>query len=166
MTSLLPFIDQVELAKQINYEKSWNDLENENVFKNSIPFFLNPALNNMKTESKGFALTHYTANLRLFRVNKAYSLDEISNADGLTNTILLGEIYSNYPAWGSLFNYRDPAKGLNAGPDQLGSPFIGGAVNVIFADGSGKSLSKDIDPQILKALSTPDGGEQVSGVDY
>lgn len=166
MTSVLPYLDQVELAKQVNYEQPWNHSGNESVFKTSVPVFLNPALKNIKTESKGYALTHYTANLRLFRVEKTYSFDEISNADGLANTIMLGGINSNFPVWGSLFNFRDPAKGLDAGPNQLGSPFIGGAVNVIFADGSGKSLNKDIDPQILKALSTPDGGEPISATEF
>ncbi|QDU09268.1 DUF1559 domain-containing protein [Gimesia aquarii] len=164
MTTLIPFLDEIELANQINYEKSWKDSENQTVFTTSLPFFLNPAIRDLSTNSEGYALTHYTANSRVIGIQKSYSLDEISNADGMATTILVGEINGNFPAWGSTSNFRDPVQGLKGGPEQFGSPFK--AVNVIFADGSGKCLSKDIDPQILKALSTPDGGERVSRDDY
>ncbi|QDT98074.1 DUF1559 family PulG-like putative transporter [Gimesia aquarii] len=164
MTTILPFIDEVELSKQIHYDKSWNDPDNQNVFRTNILVFINPVVGDIKTDAKEYALTHYTANSRLMGINKSYSLDEISAADGMTATIMLGEINSNFPAWGSTSNFRDPAKGLKGGPDQFGSPFK--AVNVIFADGSGKSLSKDIDPQILKSISTPDGGERITEDDY
>jgi len=164
MTAVIPFLDQVWLAQQINYEKPWNDPGNQNVFRTNIPEFINPAIDQI-TNSKGYALAHYSANSRLIGSKKSYSLDEVSNADGLANTIMLGEINSNFPAWGSTSNFRDPARGLNGAPDQFGSPYKG-SVNVIFADGSGRSLSKNIDPQILKALSTPNGGEPITGQDY
>lgn len=164
-TTILPYLDQAELAKQINYKKSWNDPENQHVFRTSLPLFINPYFDET-TNSKGYALIHYTANSHLMGSNRAYSLTDISNADGLTDTILLGEIKANFPAWGFPSNFRDPAKGLDGGPDQFGSPNIGGDVNVVFADGRGMSLSKDIDPQVLKALSTPNGGEKISYMDY
>ncbi|WP_298863875.1 DUF1559 domain-containing protein [uncultured Gimesia sp.] len=164
MTAVVPYLDQVGLANQIKYEKPWNDPVNQHIFTTNIPVFINPSIEKT-TDSKGYALTHYTANSRLFGVNKSYSLDEISAADGMAVTIMLGEINSKFPAWGSTSNFRDPAKGLGGGPDHFGSPYEK-SVNVIFSNGSGKFLSKDIDPKILKALSTPDGGEPISRTEY
>ena len=165
MTTILPYVNQVELSQQINEKKSWDDPENETVYKTSLPVFLNPAIQGQAFNSKGYALSHYTANSRVMGLNKSSSLTGISLADGMYYTILLGEINANFPAWGSATNMRDPAKGLHGGPDSFGSPLANGVV-VIFADGSGKVLNKNIDPKILKALSTPNGGETISPKDF
>ncbi|WP_298861192.1 DUF1559 domain-containing protein [uncultured Gimesia sp.] len=165
VTAILPYLNQVELSKQINHKKPWNDPENETVFKTSLPSFLNPGIQGQTFNSKGYALSHYTANSRVMGLNNNSSLSGISLADGMTYTILLGEINANFPAWGSATNMRDPAKGLNGGPDSFGSPSANGVV-VIFADGSGKLLNKNIDPKVLKALSTPNGGETISPNDF
>jgi hypothetical protein len=42
-----------------------------------------------------------------------------------------------------------------------GSPHVGG-VQFLLGDASARMLSRDIDPSILSALLTPDGGEVVS----
>lgn len=165
MTTILPFLGQTELATQIQYEIAWNAPENETVFKTSVPNYLNPGIQSPTMNSGGYALSHYTANSRIFGTNKSLSLTAISAADGLNYTILLGEINANFPAWGSAANMRDPANGLDGGPDHFGSP-TGNRVVVIFADGSGKLLNQNIDPQILKAISTPNGGETISPGDF
>ena len=38
-----------------------------------------------------------------------------------------------------------------------------GIVNITLCDGSARSISHDIDPKLLKALMTIDGGESVEG---
>ena len=165
MTTLLPYLNQVELEKRIDYEKPWNDPANETVFKTSLPAVLNPVIQGQTFNSKGYALSHYTANSRVMGLNQSSNLLGISLADGMSYTILLGEINANFPAWGSTTNMRDPAKGLHGGPDSFGSPTAKG-VPVIFADGSCRLLNKNIDPKILKALSTPNGGETITPNDF
>lgn len=160
MISILPFMDAVELAKQVDYEKPWDAPENEKVFKTQIPIFLNPDIRDQTTNLNGYALTHYTANSRLFGINQLISLNSIGEADGMSNTILMGEIDSYFPTWGSAINMRDPAKGLHVASASFGGPSEKG-VAFIFVDGRGLYLDKDINPQVLKALSTPNGGEKI-----
>jgi prepilin-type processing-associated H-X9-DG protein len=38
--------------------------------------------------------------------------------------------------------------------------------NVLFCDGSVRSVAKDVDPKVLEALTTIDGGEGVSMDDF
>ena len=79
-------------------------------------------------------------------------------ADGAANTIMAGEVVGQLPAWGHPTNWRDPAAGLEGRPDQFGSPWKQG-VNVLLADGGVRTLSRDTDPRVLRALATPAGGE-------
>ncbi|HSG72035.1 MAG TPA: hypothetical protein VLA12_16575, partial [Planctomycetaceae bacterium] len=80
--------------------------------------------------------------------------------DGTSYTILAGEINEGFVAWGTPINTRDPAKGLNKGPETFGSPYPSG-VQLLLVDGSVQLLSNDIDLTVLKALATPTGGESV-----
>jgi hypothetical protein len=79
--------------------------------------------------------------------------------DGLSNTILGGEVIANFKPWGDPVNWRDPADGLAKSPDGFGGPWKGGFTNIFFMDGAVRTIRNDIDPQVLKALSTPAGGE-------
>jgi hypothetical protein len=55
-------------------------------------------------------------------------------------------------------NWRDPMKGINQSPDGFGGPWEHGTA-IVLADGSVRTISKNISPAVLKALSTPNGGE-------
>jgi prepilin-type processing-associated H-X9-DG protein len=87
--------------------------------------------------------------------------------DGLSNTLLAGEVNGNFKPWGYPANWRDPALGINKSPDGFGSPWRRRkGANFLFADGSIHFIQDDIDPVILKALSTPDGGETSNSDDF
>jgi prepilin-type processing-associated H-X9-DG protein len=62
--------------------------------------------------------------------------------------------------WGYPANWRDPALGLNRSPDGFGNG-MGKGANFSFADGSVRFLANAVSPEVLKALSTPAGGEMV-----
>lgn len=160
MTSILPFLDAVELEKQVDYEIPWSAPKNEVVFKSKIQVFLNPEIGIPTTNSGGYGLAHYTGNSQLIGINQTTSLDSIASADGMSHTIMMGEIISYFPTWGSAINIRDPAEGLHGAPASFGSPSKEG-VAVIFSDGSGGYMNRNIDLQVLKALSTPNGGEKI-----
>ncbi|HBL48512.1 MAG TPA: hypothetical protein DDZ90_34530, partial [Planctomycetaceae bacterium] len=109
-------------------------------------------------DATGYKPAHYAANSRVLSANSGMDLRKIK--DGTSYTILAGEVRSGIKAWGDPTNFRDPTEGINRNPRGFGSPFTGGA-HVLMGDGSVRFLSEDIDPDILKALSTPQGGEPV-----
>ena len=91
----------------------------------------------------------------VFRDNVGLSIREI--VDGTSNTIFAGEVVDGFKPWGDPTNRRDPAAGLTGTPETFGG--FNGVVNFLRADGSVMSISEYVDSQVLKAISTPDGGE-------
>jgi prepilin-type processing-associated H-X9-DG protein len=57
-------------------------------------------------------------------------------------------------------NWRDANLGINRSPEGFGAPWTGGA-HFLMADGSARFVSENIDPKLLEAIATPDGGETV-----
>jgi prepilin-type processing-associated H-X9-DG protein len=86
--------------------------------------------------------------------------------DGSSNTIMFGEVAERFQAWGRPGNWRDPALGINKSPDGFGCKPSRGGASFSFCDGSVHYLSEKISPAVLKALSTPDGGEEVKVEDF
>ncbi|MEZ6049456.1 MAG: DUF1559 domain-containing protein [Planctomycetaceae bacterium] len=74
--------------------------------------------------------------------------------------MMVGSIIENLPPWGKPGNWRDSALGINQSPHGFGTPFSQGC-NFVMADGSVRMISRDVDPKILEALGTPDGGEKI-----
>jgi hypothetical protein len=153
-TSLLPYVEQNDLFQQINLGIPWTDPVNAPHFRTKINVYLSP-YSGLPKEDRGFAVSHYAGNARLLGGDVPWSISQIT--DGTANTLLMGEAAGNYKPWGHPANWRDPALGINRTPDGFGSPLNG--ANFAFADASIRFLSEKIDPQVLKALSTPAGGE-------
>jgi hypothetical protein len=78
--------------------------------------------------------------------------------DGLANTLLAGEASSTLRPWGDPDNLRDPALGVNQAADGFGGPDGRGGL-MLLADGSVRFLSRDTDPEVLRALATYAGGD-------
>ena len=162
---ILPYLDQPDLFQQIDFNQPWTAEENRQVFKKRLRVLENPGLNYdfepgdyEQTDRSGYRPAHYAANQRLLGINGGLRIRDIK--DGTSQTIMGGEVKAGIRAWGDPLNFRDPARGINQGPGTFGGPFGSGA-NVLISDGSVRFLSEDIDPGVLKALSTPDGREHV-----
>jgi hypothetical protein len=153
-TLLLPYVERKDLFQQINHGIPWADPLNAPHFRTKIDVYLSP-YSSLPVEDRGFALSHYAGNARLLGGDVPWSIKQIT--DGTANTILMGEAAGNYKPWGEPTNWRDPALGINRTPDGFGSPLKG--ATFAFADASAHFLSEKTDPQVLKALSTPAGGE-------
>jgi hypothetical protein len=81
--------------------------------------------------------------------------------DGMANTLLVGEVNAEFKPWGHPVNWRDPARGINRSPQGFGgTPYASGA-QFSMADGSVRFVSERIHPDVLRALSTPAGGEEI-----
>ncbi|WP_417393818.1 DUF1559 domain-containing protein [Gimesia chilikensis] len=160
---ILPYLDQPDLFQQVDFNQPWTAEENRQVFEKPLRVLENPGLSYdfepgdiQQTDRSGYRPAHYAANQRLLGLNGGLRLRDIK--DGTSQTIMGGEVKAGIRAWGDPLNFRDPAQGINQGPGTFAGPFGPGA-NVLIADGSVRFLSEDIDPAVLKALSTPDGRE-------
>jgi hypothetical protein len=160
-TSILPYIDQPTLYEHIDRSAAWDDPVNREWCGIEVEAFLNPALlsTSETRNAAGYALNHYAANRRLAESRTVTDYDGISRADGGSNTLMYGEAAGHFRPWGQPGNWRDPAEGINTSPDGFGGP-DGGAV-FVFCDNHVRVIAPDIDPAVLRALATPDGGESV-----
>ena len=173
-TELLPYMDQRPLYDTIDMQLPWDAPVNRQPFQTEIQQLLNPGIDGPRNTSYGptpeppeYARSHYSANLHLFGRRNGIAIREIT--DGTSNTLLTGEITDELPAWGEPTNWRDPALGIGTSPGGFKGPWTSGKGHTAlftFADGSVRSISGSIDPQVLKALATPDGGEPLDEDDF
>ncbi|MFO0936173.1 MAG: DUF1559 domain-containing protein [Gemmataceae bacterium] len=161
-TQLLPFIGYQ--ISQIDMTLSWNHPRNQQYFKGPLRTFINPGFRSPQLEdSEGYGLSHYAANFRVMGANTKMTSKQIT--DGTSNTILIGEVNSEFQPWGHPVNWRDPGVGLNRAGQSFGGPPRTNRTLFMMADGTIRSFSNRIDPSILRALSTPNGGETLPGED-
>lgn len=165
-TQLLPFIDDrvyinrgmepVNIYQTIDFNKPWNDPAKKMLFQQKIPLYLNPEIYET-ISAEGYALSHYVGNELLLKKKPGFRIADIK--DGASNTIMAMEIGENFKPWGDPTALANPVDVSGSGKKLAFSE----ASHVLMGDGRVISIPKDIDPTILKALSTPDGGEQVDG---
>jgi prepilin-type processing-associated H-X9-DG protein len=160
--TILPFMEQIELHNRIDFRIPWDDPRNFGPYKSPVNVYLRPGIDRMK-DTAGFALSHYAGNVAVLGGGVPRTFADIS--DGSSNTIMAGEVVSDFKPWGDPTNWRDPALGINRSPTGFGSSAPGGA-SFLFVDGSVRFMKNKIDPRVLKALSTPAGGEKVSSDAY
>jgi hypothetical protein len=153
-TVLLPYLEERELYQAIDLKRPWNDPANLPAMKHEVDGFINPRV---VYEENALPPIHYAANDKLLRAGSKLRPQDIR--DGSSRTILFGEAAGNYKPWGQPGNWRNLELGLNKSRDGFGCPFLRGTCFVM-ADGSTRRLDDDVDPEVLKALSTPAGGEE------
>ncbi len=168
MTALLPYLGHQQVHNSINLFVPFDDPENVDAMQTQIPEFLVAGVDKT-TSIKQFAAAHFAGvggeetdpqgrkiHFGIFDRNSAVKYQDVS--DGLSNTLVAGEIPSNFPAWGEPQNWRKIGDGLNREQRGFGS-VGGGATWFLMGDGSVRQLSSDTDPQILRKMSTRNGGE-------
>ncbi|WP_417391949.1 DUF1559 domain-containing protein [Gimesia sp.] len=151
-TSILPFMDQTGLFEQIDFEKPWNDPVNQPSFQQQVPAYLVPGTEE-KFSPEGYALSHFVGNELLLQQKEGMPLSQIT--DGESNTIMAVDRGDDFKAWGDPANLARPADVI--GPDK--KTLLPGGNLILFSDGRVQFVSNQINPRILKALSTPAGGE-------
>jgi prepilin-type processing-associated H-X9-DG protein len=147
-TLLLPYLSYYQFPQT---DLLWNHPDSTAIFRTPIPEFYNPTLVGADQFDKdGFALIHYAGNSNVLeRESKPERLH--IDKDG-SNTILLGEVNGNFQPWGKPGNLRDPAAGINT-PGGFGGAEGSGGAQFLMLDGSVRFVSKDVDPEVLKALA-------------
>lgn len=154
-TLLLPYVEQDALYRQIDLQVPWHHPKNAPSFRTIVRTYQSPGVNIPFVNE--LAASHYAGNVRVLGAEVGRALPK-DIPDGMTNTILAGEAAGNYRPWGHPMNWRDPAKGLHRSPDGFGGPFRQGTL-FLMCDGGVRVIKNDVSPEVLKALSTPNGGE-------
>lgn len=160
--SIMPFMASGPEYDMIDFNVPWSDPKNADVFRRPYPWYLNPSIP-QTTDNQGFVLTHYAANDQVLFPNSSMSFDNIS--DGLSQTILAGEIADGFLPYAQPGNWRDPAIGINAGARSFGRPTGEGAL-MLMADGRVVLIPNAFNPKLLRAMSTPAGGDKIPEVDH
>ncbi len=174
LVSILPFLEQAPLYDQVNMKAGWESEENSNWFKTVIPTYNHPNFPVNKVD--GYGATHYLGmagvgakgptleandpKAGVFAYNRATHMRDIR--DGTSNTIAVGETTDPGPyAAGGKSTIRPLVKQpyINGG-NGFGSKSVGGA-QFGLADGSVRFISENIDPEVMEALSTINGGEVI-----
>lgn len=155
-THILPYVGY--MSSEIDKKKPWNDAANQKYFKCIIPEFINPDFRSPKLEDKDkYGLNHFAANSRVLTPGQSLKYSQIK--DGQSTTLLLGEVNSAFSPWGRPLNARDPAIGVNRGPNSFGGPNGRRGAHFITVGGSARYIGEDIDSEVLRALSTPADGD-------
>jgi Protein of unknown function (DUF1559) len=155
-TMLLPYVDQGLLFQQINLNQPWNAPQNAWQMRERV-YCYNSALIEQREEG-GYSLSHYSGNVFVLGPTPI-SMRDIT--DGTSTTMMMGEVAHKFKPWGRPDNWRDPSLGLNQSPDGFGSLNPKKVVLFAMADGTVRQIREDVSHEILKALSTPRGGEKV-----
>ncbi|MFN3160941.1 MAG: DUF1559 domain-containing protein [Rubinisphaera brasiliensis] len=173
--SILPFIEQAALYEGMDKDAAWNKGPNQAMSEVHIPVFINP---NQGDDPGRYGQTHYAGiagvgkdapklgvndkGAGMFGYDRKVTFRDVT--DGLSNTMMITEINDNYGPWsqGGKSTLRSLTKKpyIN-GPDGIGSPGQRDTVEVLLGDGSVRSISENIDPEVFEAMSTIRGGEVI-----
>jgi uncharacterized protein DUF1559 len=150
---LLPFVEESALYKQFHLDEPWDSPHNKQLIERMPQIYARP------NGDAGSGMTNYLAPVgegTMWKAGKGTRLAGIR--DGSSNTIMAVEVddeaavpWTKPADWE--FDANDPMQGV--GNTRPGG-FLAG-----LADGSVHLIENGIDPDVLKALITMAGGEQV-----
>lgn len=151
--AILPEIEEVMLYEEFHLDEPWDSPHNRPLADRMPQVYLCPGVDN----SADRTLTHYqvpVGNGTPFEGKQALEFRDFS--DGTSNTILIvevdeGVIWTKPDDWA--YDPSNPTEGV-------GNIRPGGFI-AAFADGAVHLLSNNTDPNILRALFTHQGGEEV-----
>ena len=154
-TVLLPYLDHLHLHEKIDFSQPWNSPRNAEFSKLSISSYFHNVLIEER-EIAGYSVSHFTGNSHVLGA-KEMKLSDIT--DGTSNTLLMGAVTGEFKPWAMPMNCRDPAFGF--GTTSGFADVQGKAVLFVMADGTVRAVRPGIEIDVLRALATPRGGDDV-----
>lgn len=170
--TLLPFMDQKPVFDRYRFAAPWDDLVNEPVAIIPMAIFQCPSrVRQVRPEFLRDAQQRYFSHYAILNGAHTASTGVTVNqiTDGTSNTLLVVEACGVDRVWTNPTDVDIDSQpvGINLpsatrfhSPGWISSHHYDGG-HAALADGSVRFLSKNIDPKILKALVTMDGGESV-----
>lgn len=193
LREMLPYLGDERyfvLKDAFAVEKSWRDPDNLAIGRILVPYFLNPSGGNYYVKEKDIneplAATHFVGmagvgpdaayypksdpRAGIFGYNRQTATEDIK--DGLSNTIFMIEadkaLVGPWIAGGGATVRGTSTAGNDVGRrGGFSSPDFNGkqGVWVLMADGSARFLTKDISPDVFKALCTMAGSDSTGAID-
>jgi hypothetical protein len=167
MTSLLPYLGHMEIYNAIELSKPWNDEANAPAMRQPIPTFLTSTMQHEPTH-RGLAITHFAGvggliqtdqgllPTGIFNKNSAIKVEDVT--DGMSQTLVAGEIARALPAWGDPENWRTIEGPLNKRLSSFGNS-AGTGAHFLQGDGSVRFFSNKTSPKVLQRLATRNAGD-------
>ncbi|MGE3316892.1 MAG: DUF1559 domain-containing protein [Planctomycetaceae bacterium] len=176
LVEILPYVEQSNLYNSIDRTKAWDDAANKAAMQTLVPVYAHPSV--PVIQNNGYAISNYigfagigkdgpklpanSPKAGIFGYNRKTRIADV--LDGTSNTAAVTETKTNTGPWGAAgSSTMRPAtqKPYVNGPDGFGGITPQG-MNVLFADGAVRFISKDIDPKVFEAMITIQGGEAVN----
>ena len=168
---LLPYIDEAALYTHISRDKGWNDPANRNVAATGVKVFLDPqqpvqpgqacyvGIAGLGKDGPTLAVDHKRAGI--FAYDRTTRIRDIR--DGTSNTMMVSEANKDLGSWAA--GGKATIRPLTTKPYINGKDGLGGGsphgCHVLMADGSVRFVSNDVDPSVMEAMATINGGEIV-----
>jgi hypothetical protein len=158
LTASLPYTDRAALYSRYQLARPYDDPANAAVVAEEVEVFVcYDADYSDRSAEGGYGLAHFAGNVRLLGDGGPRTFDGVT--DGLGSTLYAGQIGGFPKPWSNPSNLRDPAAGFGGEPERFGGSVGGGAF--LTCDGSVHFIYEGIDPEVLNALATPGGGEEI-----
>jgi type II secretory pathway pseudopilin PulG len=149
---LLPFIEQDDLYKQFDLTQAWDSPQNRALSDISIPVFQDPSSVDQTPGRTDYLLVTGTGTI--FESGKTVRHADI--VDGSSNTLMVIEVRSGGVRW------AEPRDVDISQPMALPQGNHPNGNLAAFADGSVRFLSKNVNPTLIRQLSTRNGKESVT----
>lgn len=157
--SILPYMDEAPRFNRYNFSDAWDGSSNAALLAPSPRTYLCPSYNSAPGSTNTCYAT-IAGDHTVLGAGKCVSIRDIT--DGTSNTLMVVEACSLNIPWMKPQDIDENSVGVVGNPNGISSKHTGGA-HVLFADGSVRFLSVNVSPQIVDALVTRDGGEQIGG---
>lgn len=160
--SLLPYVEENQLFERYNFSEPWNGSANSSMHSIQLDVFL-CSDNSSRLRDHQRTVTDYvaiTGEETIFSISQPTKLSDIT--DGTSNTLMFVELANSDIHWMEPrdWEFNAISNRMNTFASRLSNVHKGGS-NTALVDGSVRFLSEEIEPDVLRALMTKNGGETV-----